>query len=239
MGEGGPTNVGSVVSCCAGLEAIPTMMTLPGGVCEPARCLDCLVCVKDCGDGACTTGEDACNCPGDCAPAAGAPGAPCTTQEYCAAAGACLPEASGYPTGGYCTGGVCDPSATPNGCPDGTVCKATLFSAAWLCLPACDADSDCRPGLTCEALPAGAPTHGGTICWESDKGKPQPMLGFGLGETCDEDGDCISNLCLAHPIAEEKVCAAFCNDETPCKADQSCSPMGGCGGPGCGACFTL
>lgn len=236
--EGTPTNVGAAIPCCPGLEALPTAMTLPDGTCLPARCLDCLVCVKGCGDGQCTTGEDSCNCPADCTfDPTSAAGGPCETSEDCTPPGTCLPEASGYPTGGYCTGGVCDPSAEPSTCPGGTECVATIFAAAYLCMPTCTADDQCAAGRTCEAFPEQAPSHGEYLCWESALGKPEPAWGLGLGDPCAEDADCLSNLCLVHP-GGAKVCAAFCNDDKPCKAGQACQPMGGCGFPGCGACFS-
>lgn len=237
--EGTPTNVGATVPCCPGLEALPTAMSLPDGTCLPARCLDCLICVKGCGDGACTTGEDACSCPADCAAQnPGGPGAVCEKESDCLSGG-CLPEASGYPTGGYCTGGVCNPEGEAPQCPAGAICVSTVFSEAFLCMPACHADTDCREGLTCEAFSELPPTHGEYLCWESDLGKPNPQLGHGLGETCASDTDCISHLCLEHPTTGSKVCAASCNDDRPCKAEQLCNPMGGCGFPGCGACFTM
>jgi hypothetical protein len=237
--EGTPTNVGAATPCCAGLEALPTAMTLPDGTCLPARCLDCLICVKGCGDGQCTTGEDSCSCPADCEfdPSSG-PGGPCETHEDCVAPGGCLPEASGYPTGGYCTGGVCDPSSEPTTCPGGTACVATIFASAYLCMPTCSADGQCGDARTCEAFPEQAPTNGEYLCWESALGKPNATGGLGLGDPCVLDSDCLSNLCLVHPTSAAKVCSAYCNDDKACKASQTCEPMGGCGFPGCGACFT-
>lgn len=240
VGEGGPTNEGSAVSCCPGLEPLDTAMALPDGLCLPSRCLNCQVCVQGCGDGKCTTGEDPCSCPVDCPELLpGGPGAACETGDDCTATGACLPEASGYPTGGYCTGGACNPGDLEAKCPAGSLCVGTVFAAAYLCMPSCNLDSDCRPGLTCEAFPEQAPGNGEYLCWESDLGKPNPQSGHGLSETCAKDADCISNLCMTHPTSGQKVCSAFCNDEKPCKAGHSCSPMGGCGFPGCGACFIL
>ncbi|GMV43438.1 MAG: hypothetical protein AMXMBFR64_51540 [Myxococcales bacterium] len=240
LAEGTPTNEGAAIPCCPGLEALKTVMTLPDGTCLPARCVDCQICVKGCGDGACTTGEDACSCPADCpASFAGGPGAPCANGADCAVEGACLPEASGYPTGGYCTGGTCTPGDPWDSCPSGSLCVGTVFAAAYLCMASCNADEDCRVGLTCEAFPELPPGNGEYLCWESSLGKPGSQSGHGLDEPCTEDADCISHLCLAHPTQGGKVCSAFCNDDKPCKGGRTCSPMGGCGFPGCGACFAL
>lgn len=224
--------------CCPGLTPIPANQSYGGSGCFPSRCF-CMVCVRGCGDGLCTNGEDPCNCARDCPTRFdGGPGAACTADADCTSAGAgCLPEASGYPIGGYCTGGVCDPGSQTDLCPAGTVCTGTTFSQAYLCLPTCRRDADCRQGLSCEAFSELAPSNGGYFCWQSSRNREHPQLGNGLGEPCAQDDDCISHLCLAHPSSGANVCAAFCNDQTPCKEGQTCAPMGGCAGPGCGACF--
>lgn len=140
--------------CCPGLTPIPAAWAPGDGTCVPPRCAECMYCVKGCGDGKCTAGENSCNCPQDCPFSfPGGPGSACTEDSDCKAPVGCLPEASGYPTGGYCTGGVCNPEAPVfQGCPAGAVCVGTTFSEAYLCLQACGSDADCRPGLTCEAL---------------------------------------------------------------------------------------
>jgi hypothetical protein len=52
-------------TCCPGLE--PTSCDLLGsnGECG-APATDCNRCIRHCGDGVCTTGENRCNCPADC-----------------------------------------------------------------------------------------------------------------------------------------------------------------------------
>ena len=220
--------------CCDGLVAIPQTLSFGEGGCAPSRCVGCSVCVRACGDGVCTAGEDPCNCPADC-PASypGGPGTPCGSGQDCLAEAACLPEASGYPAGGYCTGGPCNPGGPGPLCSAGAICVAVPFAAAYLCLPSCHADTDCRPGLGCEALPETGPSNGETICWESSGD-----LGAGLGKPCAEDADCMSNVCLQPPAGGASVCSTFCSDLRPCKQGMTCAPMGGCGGAaGCGACF--
>jgi hypothetical protein len=232
-GEGGQISGESEV-CCPGLQKIPMPM-MSEQHCIPSRCF-CDTCVKRCGDGLCTEGEDACRCPADCPYSfAKGPGAACATDADCDP-GTCLPEASGYPAGGYCTGGVCDPNDTSflkDLCPSGSACTGTWFAQAYLCMPTCRKDADCRDGLTCEAFPEPYAAAGALRCWQA--GGTQAA---GLGQACAKDGDCISGLCLAAP-GGAKVCSSFCNDETPCREGMTCKPMGGCGWPGCGACFAL
>jgi len=54
--------------CCSGLESIGNAQPEPEnlGLCRLA--MGRFVCVKDCGDGQCTLGENKCNCPEDCGP---------------------------------------------------------------------------------------------------------------------------------------------------------------------------
>ena len=51
--------------CCPGLEAISPNKPDANGNC-PYPLLGASICVKDCGDGQCTLGENKCNCPEDC-----------------------------------------------------------------------------------------------------------------------------------------------------------------------------
>lgn len=55
-------------SCCPGLEAISPNKPDANGNCPDHPLLGASVCVKDCGDGQCTLGENKCNCPEDCRP---------------------------------------------------------------------------------------------------------------------------------------------------------------------------
>ncbi len=223
---------GDTEACCPGLQRIPMPM-MAGDSCIPSRCF-CDTCVKRCGDGVCGTGEDACRCPADCPHGfAKGPGAPCTSDADCAAPGGCLTEASGYPTGGYCGGGACDPASAMSLCPAGSACTGTWFAQTTLCMPTCRKDDDCRAGFTCEAFPEPYAPAGTLRCWQA--GGTQLA---GVGQSCAQDTDCLSNMCLAAPDGA-KVCSAFCDATTPCKQGQACSPMGGCGSPSCGACFTL
>lgn len=53
-------------SCCPGLEAISPNKPDAKGNCPDYPLLGASVCVKDCGNGQCTLGENKCNCPEDC-----------------------------------------------------------------------------------------------------------------------------------------------------------------------------
>jgi hypothetical protein len=69
--EEGDTLMGGMsLSCCAGLTTVSCKTEGPGsGVGTIARgepLFDCAICVRECGDGECTTGENRCNCPEDC-----------------------------------------------------------------------------------------------------------------------------------------------------------------------------
>ncbi len=52
--------------CCPGLEPISTAHPDVNGNCPGYPPLGASTCVKDCGDGQCTLGENKCNCPEDC-----------------------------------------------------------------------------------------------------------------------------------------------------------------------------
>jgi hypothetical protein len=222
--------------CCPWLNPVPMTMAVGDGNCIPGRAIGSKVCVKKCGDGECTKGEDSCNCPKDCSEIVDkGPGAKCTKDADCKEPGSCLPETSGYAPGGYCTGGTCNHLDTFPCTIAGTICAGTIFSEAYLCLPSCHDDADCHTGLTCEALPELPPGKGEYICWQSGKA----MLGMGLGKTCTKDDECISKMCLKNPKSGQKVCSAYCTTDRPCKKGQTCSEMAGCSLPPCGACFTM
>ena len=231
MGEGGEIS-GDVEKCCPGLEQIAMPMQF-GDHCVPSRCF-CDTCVKRCGDGVCTTGEDACRCPADCPHSfPQGPGSPCASDSDCASPGTCLTEKSGYPAGGYCTGGPCDPTPSMELCAAGSACTGTWFAQATLCMPTCRASTDCRAGLTCESFPEPYAQAGALRCWQAGGGQPA-----GLGQPCSKNADCISSLCLAN-AAGTQVCSAYCDATVLCREGLVCAPIGGCGSPSCGACFSL
>ncbi len=65
-GEGETVFVYPGYKCCSGLEAISPNQPDANGNCPDYPLLGASVCVKDCGDGQCTSGENKCNCPEDC-----------------------------------------------------------------------------------------------------------------------------------------------------------------------------
>jgi hypothetical protein len=222
--------------CCPGLEALPALAVMDGGGCAAPAC-DCIVCTKTCGNGVCSAGKNACNCPQDCpATYPGAPGSKCTSEKDCSGGAVCLIEGYGYPKGGYCFGPTCDPNEEPSICPAGSVCLGLPFSQALgHCMPSCRSDADCRPDLTCEWMPSYKGTaYGAYTCWQGGSGI---NLGAALGDACSTEQDCISWFCEIEPPNGGKVCSAPCDAETPCKKEQTCVPYGGCSGPQCGACF--
>jgi hypothetical protein len=56
--------VGAPTTCCEGLAPIPVRVPADNGTCSVAP-PDVQVCTR-CGDGVCGSGENRCNCPGDC-----------------------------------------------------------------------------------------------------------------------------------------------------------------------------
>jgi|GEM_PF-3369674 len=51
-------------TCCSGLNALPNLSPYSNGTCPDTTVAT--VCVRQCGDGSCTKGENFCNCPKDC-----------------------------------------------------------------------------------------------------------------------------------------------------------------------------
>jgi len=173
------------------------------------------------------------HCPTDsirrCCVPKGALGSPCTPAEPCDNGG-CLPEASGYPTGGYCPA-ICEPTA--NNCPAWAVCLPVVFSQAMgMCLVRCSSNDMCREGWSCEAFPS--QPFGGTgettyVCWQGS------TFGKELGALCASDDECLSMLCRPD-LQQQSRCSASCDDARPCLAGYSCKPGANCSTPGCGTC---
>jgi hypothetical protein len=70
IAEGQTLMGGMSLSCCAGLTTASCQTEGPGSGSGSVACgeplFDCAICVRECGDGECTTGENRCNCPDDC-----------------------------------------------------------------------------------------------------------------------------------------------------------------------------
>jgi hypothetical protein len=98
-----------------------------------------------------------------------------------------------------------------------------------ICMPACDADTPCRPGLTCRALPAIA-VNGPTwaqACFSSFLGD--------IGTPCldvtgaNQPDACAGGLCLGD-LGLEGYCSADCTSRA-CPPGAACAALGGAGGP--------
>jgi len=63
-----PPPPSGVTGCCPGLEMLPLDFWDEGSQSCAGLVTDIIVCVRKCGDGQCTTGENACICPQDCVP---------------------------------------------------------------------------------------------------------------------------------------------------------------------------
>lgn len=173
------------------------------------------------------------NAPRRCCVPTGGFGSTCTSNEPCDNGG-CLDAASGYPPGGLCAQ-VCDPGQTQ--CPAWATCVPVFFSQAMgMCMLACDHDTMCREGWSCQAFSTqpftpDAPTT--YVCWGAGIG----MSMGALGDACTADSACLSNTCRSDPGSGSMKCAATCDDAHPCLAGYSCRSSAGCSTPGCGYCF--
>ena len=239
VGEGGTINkTGNPTppQCCTGLDALKQLAVDPAGGCSAPHC-DCVVCTQPCGNGDCSTGKNSCNCPQDCpASIPGGPGSKCASDADCKGGASCLTEKSGYPTGGYCAGPVCDLFGGAGQCAAGAICLPMDFSqASGLCMKACTGDSDCRQGLTCEAMPI-SQRYMGTpyFCWQSGAGG----LGKGLGAQCKDGTECITRDCEPMGGGGVSICTQFCATDQPCKNEQVCATSTRCTTqpPDCGVC---
>lgn len=166
-----------------------------------------------------------------------ADGSPCELGAQCAS-GLCLAADDGWPDG------LCA-SACGDGCGAGLACAS--LAAGALCLPACDAAADCRPGWVCApeagvCLPdcRGGFSCGGLVC-DDATGLCGLTGGEGApdGAPCAADGDCASGACVGGG-APGSLCAGPC-DGAACGPDERCVRLGthplclpACG-EGCGA----
>ncbi|MSP62676.1 MAG: hypothetical protein EXR72_20575 [Myxococcales bacterium] len=167
--------------------------------------------------------------------------APCNDDIQCAPL-ACLcamPPDGGAGCGGL--SGFCTRSCAGASCGVGEVCADLSRSAAhdaqvgalpWrhpICLPACVATADCRPGFVCRALPAlPAPgIAGGPFTWR--RGCFSGLLGD-VGASCaDAEGKpapttCITGECAV--LGARDLCTLGCAKD-PCPAEAACATFTG------------
>ncbi|MCB9739246.1 MAG: hypothetical protein H6747_08255 [Deltaproteobacteria bacterium] len=177
-------------------------------ICNTALGVCVATCVPDCEGKNC--GDDGCG--GTCGS--------CAAGQGCIAAGRCVPDAWTCEPLYYAAGDACDCGC---GAPDLDCKDPSAFVAGCASLQVCS-----EAGTCVSAVPAGwtcAPTSYGALdgcdcgCGVVDpdcKVAGQPVLGCGVGGSCNADGTC-------------KACAPSCTDKM-CGDD-------GCGGS-CGSCTT-
>lgn len=149
--------------CCPGLKAVKALIG-DGKSCAAPKC-DCWTCTA-CGDAQCGLGENPCNCPSDCTPAAGlkGQGQPCQAEAECAQPLTCLGAIGG--STGICTR-LCKPGPLDD-CGKGFICLSNPMSAApGSCMKACATSAECAGPLTCAAFSFSAtpPAAGGCFGW--------------------------------------------------------------------------
>ncbi len=137
-------------------------------------------------------------------------GSPCGAAHPCDASHAtCLSGPSTNPPGGVCTG-YCDDN---HPCPDHGACVQVRWSQApGMCLAPCASNSDCRKGWSCEPHRVSGTARDdawSNVCWAGEN------AGSSLGESCTQDAECISDLCLR--LSEVRaVCSVPCKDGATC-----------------------
>ncbi len=199
-------------------------------------------CLPDCRAGfACAAGF-VCGDDGRCSPDEPvlAPlGAPCTATTDCAS-GVCLAaESAGAPTGW--TDGLCAEYCTNWTCPLEAACA--VLSGHALCLPACAADGDCRPGYVCAAefgvcLPdcnGGFACGPGLECGPDGHCTPPVVPVDKLGAPCTHGFSCESGFCIPETSAGAPTgwpggtCSLPCASTDDCPAGSSCTALSGRG----------
>jgi PKD repeat protein len=196
-GAAGTTTASGTVIVTTGATGAPCLADVD---CDASAGLSC-ICKP--GEPGCTGGLAIGLCSRSCA------GAPCKTGEICADlthAGAYVP-----PNGG--DGGV------DGGGGSGSVWQQTL------CLPACQAATDCRVGLACRALPAfvaGAPA--GSFSWQ--RGCFADLLGDDGAPCADVSGAPTGALCLSgrcDPYGARGMCTSSCATSADCPPSAACA----------------
>jgi len=178
-------------------------------------------------------------------------GGPCQADLECAEGLQCICSSAKPCTTGPVNGMCTSPCDKSDDCPDGTLCTNLVTAIAnsggaepWqtrICLAACQADADCRPGLRCRTLPAwpnGAasvhacfsdvPADLGAPCMDAHHVRRNDLCVTGLcadlGALGQCSRDCTSTVC---PIGSDcavfgdgrELCLVPCSAAFPCDQD--------------------
>lgn len=142
----------------------------------------------------------------------------CCTSSECPASFVCFNGGTG---GGYCvpktlaqrtpptTGGLLGGST----CSTNTNCRSGLCTGTpKTCLDTCCALSDCSGSSTCrvKTTAAPAPAHDVWVC-----AAPEPGAAGLPGDTCTNNGDCISDNCIG--ILAGRICRPPCSNTASCR----------------------
>lgn len=192
------------------------------------------------GRGSSPTASGSCGCNEDCDP-----GESCITEAPAAAGVGATNFGS---PGGECLRG-CSPT-TP--CPGSLACvEGTLGDPSTsVCVPTCQASTQCRTGYVCQPILGYAGTYCLGLC-QSDSDCTlthacnrylgvcdTPVADGGdIGAACAKDGDCRSSFCAGNPPFIGGYCTAFCSlSEQGCPTQSACALPFTDGGD-LGACF--
>lgn len=176
----------------------------------------------ECASGLCVTDGQRAFCTELCMDNDGCPGeATCVSIPN--GGGACVPS------GGVSSGRFGDP------CDNESQCESELCVSDGMnvyCSEYCTRDGECPTGAACYALENGG---GACIIEESLPTEPAPEPTQGFNESCDENEDCVSELCVND--GTRTFCSEYCSDSEPCPDGAGCVELTSGGGaclPGAG-----
>lgn len=156
-----------------------------------------------------------CQGSGPCTPGAKPAGQACAAPTECAATGGdpiCLAELLGFP-GGYCSE-FCD--VAKQDCGADAVCADLDLSVHGVCLDACAADADCRPGYACvdEGLPKKVCIKGPeTLCEDNLDNDGDDLVDCEDPKACQSTPACTpGNKGVGQPCTKANECSANAND---------------------------
>ena len=180
--------------CCSGLVAWPNLAPQPSGQCPDITFS--LVCIRQCGNGKCTTGENYCNCPMDCPRPVSSSSAASQPRSSSSA----ISEQARF----CCIAGLCQPSFTPS-------CPYTSYDQ---CKLACGRSSSSAQGGRC----GDGQLNPGEQC---EANIPCPNQEFCNRDTCQ----CLTSYCGNDRVEGQEQCDGFddrCAPPQSCSADCRC-----------------